>query len=77
MSERARMLASIPQKECLTVKEIADIMLVAPRVVTKWIDSERLRGYRVHDSSDSRRVRRDSLIKFINTFFGEPENESK
>jgi PleD family two-component response regulator len=37
---------------------------VAPRTVSKWFDSGRLRGYRIPGSQD-RRIPREYLIKFL------------
>jgi PleD family two-component response regulator len=37
---------------------------VAPRTVSKWFDSGRLKGYRIPGSQD-RRIPRDYLIKFL------------
>lgn len=51
-------------KDILTVGECARICKVAPRTVSKWFDSGRLRGYRIPGSQD-RRIPRQSLIKFL------------
>jgi two-component system, OmpR family, response regulator RpaA len=47
-----------------TTGKIARICKVAPRTVSKWIDSGRLAGYRIPGSED-RRVPRDNLIRFL------------
>src|SRR5678809_117517 len=40
------------------------ICKVAPRTVSKWFDSGRLKGYRIPGSQD-RRIPREYLIKFL------------
>lgn len=47
-----------------TVGEVAKICKVAPRVICKWLDSGRLKGYRIPGSQD-RRIPREYLIKFL------------
>lgn len=47
-----------------TSGQVAKICKVAPRTVTKWFDSGRLKGYRIPGSQD-RRIPREYLIKFI------------
>lgn len=47
--------------------EVATICRVACRTVSKWIDSGRLEGYKLPGSS-VRRVKEDSLIKFMREF---------
>ncbi len=47
-----------------TPAEVARILVVTPRTVTKWIDTGFLRGFRVPGSLD-RRVPHDSLIRFL------------
>ncbi len=47
-----------------TTGQIAKICNVAPRTVSKWFDSGRLRGYRIPGSKD-RRVPRENLIQFL------------
>ena len=47
-----------------TVGEVAKICKVAPRSVSKWFDSGRLKGYRMPGSQD-RRIPREYLIKFL------------
>src|SRR5262249_23430325 len=44
--------------------QVAKICKVAPRTVSKWFDSGRLRGYRIPGSQD-RRIPREQLIKFL------------
>jgi len=47
-----------------TTGQVAKICKVAPRTVSKWFDSGRLKGYRIPGSQD-RRIPRDFLIKFL------------
>lgn len=51
-------------KKVLTTGQIAKICKVAPRTVSKWFDSGRLRGYRIPGSQD-RRVPRENVVKFL------------
>ena len=51
-------------KKVFTTGQVAKICKVAPRTVSKWFDSGRLRGYRIPGSQD-RRIPRDHLIKFL------------
>src|SRR5262249_14087260 len=44
--------------------QVAKICQVAPRTVSKWFDSGRLRGYRIPGSQD-RRIPREALIRFL------------
>jgi len=55
---------AMPSKPVLTTGEVASILKVAARTVSKWIDSGRLEGYRIPGSRD-RRVRREALDTFI------------
>jgi two-component system, OmpR family, response regulator RpaA len=58
-------IRSFPAKQkVFTSGQAAKICNVAPRTVSKWFDSGRLRGYRVPGSQD-RRIPRDHLIKFL------------
>jgi excisionase family DNA binding protein len=52
------------QKEVLTTGEVARICRVAPRTVSKWVDSGKLRGYRIPGSRD-RRIALPQLIAFM------------
>jgi excisionase family DNA binding protein len=47
-----------------TTGQVARLCKVAPRTVTKWFDSGRLRGYRIPGSQD-RRIPRANLIRFL------------
>ncbi|MBX7103739.1 MAG: helix-turn-helix domain-containing protein [Gemmataceae bacterium] len=64
-------------KKVFTTGQVAKICKVAPRTVSKWFDSGRLRGYRIPGSQD-RRIPREQLIKFLKEHgmpLGELENE--
>jgi two-component system response regulator RpaA len=52
------------QKQVFTTGQVAKICQVAPRTVSKWFDSGRLRGYRIPGSQD-RRIPREQLIRFL------------
>ena len=61
-----------------TTGQVAKICKVAPRTVSKWFDSGRLKGYRIPGSQD-RRIPRESLIKFLKEHgmpLGELEDET-
>jgi two-component system response regulator RpaA len=47
-----------------TTGQVAKLCQVAPRTVSKWFDSGRLRGYRIPGSQD-RRIPRPQLIEFL------------
>ncbi len=47
-----------------TTGQVGKICKVHPRVVSKWFDSGRLKGYRIPGSQD-RRIPREYLIKFL------------
>ena len=51
-------------KKVFTTGQVAKICKVAPRTVSKWFDSGRLRGYRIPGSKD-RRIPLAQLIKFM------------
>lgn len=51
-------------KKVFTTGQVAKLCQVAPRTVSKWFDSGRLRGYRIPGSQD-RRIPRDALIRFL------------
>lgn len=51
-------------KDVLTTGEVAKICNVAPRTVSKWFDSGKLRGYRIPGSKD-RRIPLDQLVRFM------------
>ena len=52
------------QKTIFTTGQIAKICKVAPRTVSKWFDSGRLKGYRIPGSQD-RRIPREDLVAFL------------
>ena len=51
-------------KKVFTTGQVAQMCQVAPRTVSKWFESGRLRGYRIPGSQD-RRIPRESLIRFL------------
>jgi excisionase family DNA binding protein len=51
-------------RKVFTTGQVAKICKVAPRTVSKWFDSGRLRGYRIPGSQD-RRIPRENLIRFL------------
>lgn len=64
-------------KKVFTTGQVAKICKVAPRTVSKWFDSGKLRGYRIPGSQD-RRIPREHLIRFLkehNMPLGELEEE--
>jgi excisionase family DNA binding protein len=54
-------------KEVFTTGEVARICHVAPRTVSKWIDTGKLSGYRIPGSRD-RRVPAESLVSFMREY---------
>jgi len=52
------------QKDVLTTGEVARACHVAPRTVSKWFDTGRLKGYRIPGSRD-RRIPMESLVSFM------------
>ena len=56
--------ANMSRRDVLTTGEVAAICKVAPRTVSKWFDSGRLKGYRIPGSKD-RRIPLDQLIRFM------------
>jgi len=60
-----RTTAALPGgKSVLTTGEVARVCHVAPRTVSKWFDSGRLRGYRIPGSRD-RRIPVAHLVAFM------------
>jgi len=53
-----------PAMKVFTTGQVAKICKVAPRTVSKWFDSGRLKGDRIPGSQD-RRIPREYLIKFL------------
>ena len=54
----------VEQKDVLTTGQVARICHVAPRTVSKWFDTGKLRGYRIPGSRD-RRIPRKQLEAFM------------
>jgi excisionase family DNA binding protein len=52
------------ERDVLTTGEVARLCNVAPRTVSKWVDTGQLRGYRIPGSKD-RRIPRQQLIRFM------------
>jgi excisionase family DNA binding protein len=52
------------RKDVLTTGQVAQICNVAPRTVTKWFDTGKLKGYRIPGSRD-RRIPASELIRFM------------
>lgn len=50
--------------DILTTGQVAKICHVAPRTVSKWFDTGKLRGYRIPGSRD-RRIPRNQLLAFM------------
>src|SRR5262245_14155988 len=60
-----RVLSGEPaMKKVFTTGQVAKICKVAPRTVSKWFDSGRLKGDRIPGSQD-RRIPREQLIRFL------------
>lgn len=51
-------------KEIFTTGDVAKLLKVAPRTISKWVDTGKLRGYRI-PGSRFRRVPRANLIRFL------------
>lgn len=51
-------------RDTLTTGQVARVCRVCPRTISKWIDSGRIKGYRLPDSND-RRVLRGDLLPFM------------
>jgi excisionase family DNA binding protein len=65
-------------KKVFTTGQVAKICKVAPRTVSKWFESGRLKGYRIPGSQD-RRIPREHLIRFLKEHgmpLGELEDEA-
>lgn len=58
------MAGVLKNTEVFTTGQIARMVKVAPRTVTKWIDSGLLKGFRIPGGAD-RRVPRESLLQFF------------
>lgn len=76
--DTAHVIGENSMKTIFTTGQVAKICKVAPRTVSKWFDSGRLRGYRIPGSQD-RRIPRDHLIRFLKEHgmpLGELEDEA-
>lgn len=51
-------------KQVFTTGQVAKMCHVAPRTVSKWFDSGKLKGYRIPGSQD-RRIPREQLLRFL------------
>jgi excisionase family DNA binding protein len=54
----------IKKKDVFTTGQVAQICSVAPRTVTKWFDSGKLKGYKIPGSRD-RRIPANELLRFM------------
>lgn len=54
----------VKRKNIFTTDEVAKLCKVAPRTVSKWFDSGRLKGYRI-EGCQVRRIPRENLIEFL------------
>lgn len=57
-------MQTLQRKAVYTTGEVARICHVAPRTVSKWVDSGQLRGYRIPGSRD-RRIPLEHLLAFL------------
>ena len=55
---------TLTRKDVYTTGEVARICHVAPRTVSKWVDTGQLRGYRIPGSRD-RRIPAENLLAFL------------
>jgi len=60
----ARAMRAAGRKDVLTTGQVARICRVAPRTVSKWFDTGKLRGYRIPGSRD-RRIPLQQLVAFM------------
>jgi hypothetical protein len=63
-AELIRMLSKKEKGTVFTTGKVAKICKVSPRTVSKWFDTDRLKGYRIPGSLD-RRIPRKHLIQFM------------
>jgi len=63
-ARRPRTMPTTFRKEVLTTGDVARICHVAPRTVSKWFDTGKLRGYRIPGSRD-RRIPVQQLLAFM------------
>lgn len=64
--EHAKALAPVPMR-VFKIGEVAKICKVAPRSVSKWFDSGKLKGYRIPGSQD-RRIPYEYLVAFLKQY---------
>lgn len=57
-------MANLQDKQIYTTGQVAVMCGCAPRTVSNWFDSGRLRGYRIPGSND-RRIPREQLLRFL------------
>lgn len=57
-------MIDVTKAKVFTTGQVAELCRVAPRTVSKWFDSGRLKGYRIPGSQD-RRIPRSNLIAFM------------
>ena len=62
--EKRVAMNEVSESTLYTTGDVARICQVAPRTVSKWFDTGRLKGYRIPGSLD-RRIPRDNLIEFM------------
>ena len=60
-------MGTLSNNEVLTTGQVARICHVAPRTVSKWFDSGKLRGYRIPGSRD-RRIPKNHLVAFMEAY---------
>jgi len=60
-------MGTLSNNEVLTTGQVARICHVAPRTVSKWFDSGKLRGYRIPGSRD-RRIPKAQLRAFMEAY---------
>ncbi len=58
------MTNQLKRRDILTTGQVARYCRVAPRTVSKWFDSGKLKGYRIPGSHD-RRIPTNALLKFM------------
>jgi excisionase family DNA binding protein len=77
--ENAHHTGKESRMKVFTTGQVAKICKVAPRTVSKWFDSGRLKGYKIPGSHD-RRIPREYLITFMKEYgmpLGDLEDENK
>jgi CheY-like chemotaxis protein len=64
LSPSRDLMSEVTNSTVYTTGDVARICQVAPRTVSKWFDTGRLKGYRIPGSLD-RRIPRESLVEFM------------